>query len=292
MARWFRCDQGKLEDGQHVTTIDTGTTELLCELADGVATVTLNKPDKRNALGDILTPALRAVLLTVEEDARCGAVVVTGAGRAFCAGGDVSGMGGGKRRANTPAPSEQDAIEALVHKQETLTLRLHELAKPTIAALPGPAAGAGLSIALACDLRIMADSAFVTTAFAAIGLSGDYGGSWLLTRLVGPALAKELYMTARRISAEECLALGMVNRVVPFDELQDTAHELAKQIANGPRTAIGTMKRNINRAIDSDLQTNLALEAEGMVRCSRTADHREAVQAFMQKRPPRFDRPA
>ena len=274
-----------------MTTIDTGTDELLCELADGVATVTLNKPDKRNALGDILTPALRAVLLTLEEHARCGAVVITGAGRAFCAGGDVSGMGGGRRPADARACTEEDAIKDLVHKQETLTLRLHELGKPTIAALPGPAAGAGLSIALACDMRIMADSAFVTTAFVNIGLSGDYGGSWFLTRLVGPALAKELYMTARRIPAEECLALGIANRVVPFDALQNSANELARQLANGPRTAIRYMKENINRALGADLKTCLALEAQGVVRSTTTDDHREAVRAFVEKRPPRFNHP-
>lgn len=274
-----------------MTTIDTGTNELLCELADGVATVTLNKPEKRNALGDVLTPALRAVLLTLQEDRRCGAIVLTGAGRAFCAGGDVSGMGGGKGPADGAPRSEQDAIRRFVHQQETLTLRLHELAKPTIAALPGPAAGAGLSIALACDMRIMADSAFITTAFANIGLSGDYGGSWLLTRLVGPALAKELYMTARRVQAKECLALGIANRVAPFDELQGAANAFARQIADGPRTALRYMKENINRAIDSDLKTNLALEAEGMLRCRRTEDHREAVRAFMEKRPARFNHP-
>ena len=273
-----------------MATIDTGTNELLCELAEGVATVTLNKPHKRNALGDVLTPALRSVLLTLAEDARCGAVVITGAGRAFCAGGDVSGMGTRRRREDAKQLSEREVIEALVHQQETLTLRLHELPKPTIAALPGPAAGAGMSLALACDMRLMADSAFITTAFANIGLSGDYGGTWFLTRLVGPSVAKELYMTARRVSADECLRLGIANRVVPFDALQDAAHELAKQIANGPSTAIGTIKRNINQAVGGDLRANLAVEAEGMVRCRGTADHREAVQAFMEKRPPRFER--
>ena len=275
-----------------MTEIDTGTNELLCTLEDGVGTVTLNKPDKRNALGDVLTPALRAVLLTLEEDERCGAIVITGAGRAFCAGGDVSGMGGSRRETDVRPPLHQEAVDDLVHRQETLTLRLHELAKPTIAALPGPAAGAGLSIALACDMRIMADSAFVTTAFANIGLSGDYGGSWLLTRLVGPALAKELYMTGRRIPAEECLALGIANRVVPFDELQQTANELARQVANGPRTAVRYMKENINFAQGADLKASLAQEADRMVRCFRTDDHREAVRAFMEKRPPRFNRPA
>ena len=276
-----------------MTTLDTGTNELLCELDDGVATVTLNKPDKRNALGDILTPALRAILLTLEDDPRCGAVVITGAGRAFCAGGDVSGMGGsGTRPADAPKHSLEDGIRGLVHKQETLTLRLHDLVKPTIAALPGPAAGAGLSIALACDLRVMADSAFVTTAFANIGLSGDYGGSWLLTQLVGPSVAKDLYLTARRVAAEECLALGIANRVVPIDALQEEARALALQIANGPRTALRFMKENLNRAVTNDFRTCLAMEADRLVRAAQHDDHREAVRAFMEKRAPRFDHPA
>ena len=272
-------------------TIDTGTAELLCELQDGVATITLNKPEKRNALGDVLTPALRATLLALDEDPRCGAVVITGAGRAFCAGGDVSGMGGGSAQpADAPKPTAEDRVRGLIRKQETLTLRLHELAKPTIAALPGPAAGAGLSIALACDIRLMADSAFITTAFANIGLSGDYGGSWFLTQLVGPAVAKELYMTARRVGAEECLRLGIANRVTTFDALQEETHALASQIANGPRTAIRYMKENLNRAITADLRTCLAMEADRMVRVGATADHKEAVRAFMEKRPPQFAR--
>ena len=274
-----------------MASIDTGTGELLCDLEGGVATVTLNKPAKRNALGDALTPALRSALLTLERDPRCGAVVLTGAGRAFCAGGDVSGMGGAAG-SDGPAPTMAARVRELTHRQETLTLRLYELAKPTIAALPGPAAGAGLSIALACDLRIMADSAFVTTAFANIGLSGDYGGSWLLARLAGPAIAKELYMTARRVPAEECLALGIANRVVPFDGLAKEAHDLARQLADGPRAALAYMKENVNRAATADLRTCLAMEADRMARCAATADHREAVRAFLEKRPPRFDQPA
>ena len=275
-----------------MATLDTGTNELLCDITEGVATVTLNKPDKRNALGDVLTPALRATLLTLEADPRCDVVVITGAGRAFCAGGDVSGMGGGATAPKRPKPTAQESVRTLIHKQETLTLRLQELAKPTIAALPGPAAGAGLSIALACDLRIMADSAFITTAFANIGLSGDYGGSWLLTQLVGPAIAKDLYMTARRVSAAECLQLGIANRVTTADELPAATQALARQLANGPRTALRYMKENINRAITADFKTCLALEADRMTRCAATEDHREAVRAFMEKRPPQFQRPA
>ena len=206
--------------------IDTGTEELLGALDGHVATLTLNRPEKRNALSDDLTPALRQMLLDLDTDPRVRCLVITGAGEAFCAGGDVSGMGSGRSGSapapDAPRPSLDDAIRTLKHKQETLSLRLQEFSKPTIAALPGPAAGAGLSIALGCDLRIAADTAFVTTAFANIGLSGDYGCSWQLTQLVGTAKAKELFFTSRRVAAAEGLELGLFNEVVPFSELSET----------------------------------------------------------------------
>ena len=270
--------------------VETGTEQLLCEVEGSVATITLNRPDKRNALSNELTPALRRMLLTVEADPSVRCVVITGAGRAFCSGGDVSGMGGGAPAAPTegPRPTLEDAIRKLQHGQETLTLRLFDLAKPTIAALPGAAAGAGMSIALACDLRIAAKSAFITTAFANIGLSGDYGGSWLLTQLVGVARAKELYYTGRRVGADEGLALGIFNEVVADEELPARARSLAESIAAGPPIALRYMKENLNRAVGADLRSALALEADRMVRCTRTEDHREAVQAFIGKRKPTF----
>lgn len=214
------------------TTLDTGTDQLLCELADGVATITLNRPDKRNALSDVLTPALRQTLLVVEADPAVRCVVITGAGRAFCAGGDVSGMGSGAPAA--PKPAVEDAVRTLQHRQETLTLRLWDLAKPTIAALPGAAAGAGMCIALACDLRIAARSAFITTGFGNVGLSGDYGGSWLLPQLIGVARAKSMYFTGRRVGADEGLALGLFDEVVDDDALRARAQSLAASIAAGP----------------------------------------------------------
>lgn len=272
-----------------MTELDTGTNTLLCELTDGVATITLNRPEKRNALSDELTPALRETLLVLDTHPEVRCVLLTGAGNAFCAGGDISGMGSGRNDNSSQArPSGPNAVTDLVHRQETLTLRLHRLSKPTIAALPGAAAGAGMSIALACDIRIAARGAFVTSAFANIGLSGDYGGSWFLTRLVGSAKAKELYFTARRVYGEEGLALGLFNSVVDDDQLQDRALELARQIADGPPIAIRYMKENLNRAIDCDLMTSLQIEADRMVICTRTADHKEAVTAFMEKRPPHF----
>ena len=272
------------------TTVETGTDQLLCEIEAGVATITLNRPDKRNALSNELTPALRQTLLNLDTDPAVRCVVITGAGRAFCSGGDVSGMGGVAPAAPSagPRPTLDDAIRKLQHGQETLTLRLFDLSKPTIAALPGAAAGAGMSIALACDLRIAAQSAFITTAFANIGLSGDYGGSWLLTQLVGVARAKELYYTGRRVGADEGLALGIFNEVVADEDLQVRAKALAQTIASGPPVALRYMKENLNRAVGTDLRSALALEADRMVRCTRTEDHREAVQAFIGKRKPTF----
>lgn len=270
-----------------MTTFDTGTDELLCNIDRHVATITLNRPEKRNALSDTLTPALRQTLLTLESEPGVRCVVITGAGSAFCAGGDISGMGAGGKAA-TPGRSQEAAVLELKRREETLTLRLHELAKPTIAALPGAAAGAGCSIALACDLRIGAESAFIKTAFANIGLSGDYGGSWLLTQLVGPAKAKELYFMSPRLSAKDCLALGIFNEVVPDEHLRSRVDEVAHAIAAGPPIALGYMKSNINAALTGDLRSCLAAEAEHTIRCARTADHDEAVSAFLDKRTPRF----
>lgn len=276
--------------------IDTGTNELLCEIDRRVATITLNRPEKRNALSDYLTPALRQTLLDLETRSDVGCIVITGAGKAFCAGGDIGGMGGNrggsdataKQQPSPPTPTMADRVRTLVHKQETLTLRLFDHAKPTIAALPGVAAGAGLCIALACDIRIGAASSFVTTAYRNIGFSGDYGGSWLLNQLVGPAKAKELFFTGRRVQADEALALGIYNQVVADDEFAATVTQLAQHIASGPPIALGFMKQNINRAIEGSLRDNLAREADCLTRCAATEDHKEAVAAFMAKRKPEF----
>mgnify|MGYP001266575363 FL=1 len=272
-----------------IEKIDTGTDELLCNVDERVATITLNRPEKRNALSDHLTPALRQMLFDLETRNDVGCIVITGAGTAFCAGGDVGGMGNSKTAADTPRPTTEERVRALIHKQETLTLRLADHAKPTIAALPGVAAGAGLSIALACDIRIAAASAFITTAFRNIGFSGDYGGSWLLTQLIGPSRAKDLYYTARRVQADEALQLGLFNHVVADDELPSATLALARQIASGPPIALGYMKENINRAVTSDLRSCLAMEADRLMRCAATDDHKEAVKAFMEKRQPVFN---
>ena len=196
---------------------------------------------------------------------------------------------GGALPDDRPPPTPEDRVRTLQERQATLTYRLFTLSKPTIAALPGAAAGAGLSIALACDLRIAAESAFITTAFKNIGLSGDYGGSWFMTQLIGTARTKQLYFTAERVPAKRCEELGIVNQVVPFDELAEATRTLARTIASGPPIALRFMKENINRAVDADLRTCLNMEAERLVRCAQTDDHREAVQAFLDKRTPSFN---
>lgn len=270
-----------------MTTLDTGTDQLLCRIDDAVATITLNRPEKRNALSNEMTPALRQTLLRVATAPEVRCIVVTGAGAAFCAGGDVSGMGADNRGSVEPG-SHENAVAELIRRQETLTLRLYELGKPTIAALSGPAAGAGFALALACDLRIATRSAFITTAFANIGLPGDYGGSWLLTQLVGPAKAKELYFTSPKLSADECLALGIVNEVVDDDNFRERVSTLARTIAEGPSVALGYMKANINAALTGDLKTCLATEADQTIHCMDTDDHAQAVQSFLAKRTPKF----
>lgn len=269
-----------------LNTIDTGTSELLCEVSDRLAVITLNRPEKRNALSDTLSPALRQLLPKVDEDPNIRCIMLTGAGTAFCAGGDVSQMGDG---ALAKAPhSFEESVENLRQRQRTLTQKLYELKTPTVAALPGAAAGAGMSLALACDLRVAGESAFITAAFGRIGLSGDHGGSWLLTRLVGPAIAKELYFTSRRVAAEEAKHLGLFNAVYQDDSFREQAIAFAKSIAAGPPIAMKYMKEHINQAQFLRAGEAFDLEAEHLMRTAATEDHKEAVAAFMEKREPEF----
>jgi enoyl-CoA hydratase/carnithine racemase len=265
--------------------IDTGTSELLCEIRDRVALITLNRPEARNALSDRLTPALRRMIKQCGDDPKVGALLITGAGNAFCAGGDVKGMGSNSTKAEIAL---EERIADLQTKQRTLTGALVAVRKPTIAALPGAAAGAGLALALACDLRIAAESAVMATGYARIGLTGDYGIAWLLTRLAGTSRARELMFLSERIDARRCESLGLVNRVVPDAELRETAFALAKLLAEGPSIALAFMKDNLDHAVTSDFLDSMDQEAEKMVRAARTTDHKEAVRAFIDKRKPAF----
>src|SRR5215210_5056956 len=240
--------------------LDTGTEELQARVQDGVAVVTLNRPERRNALTEAMLTALAATLRDVEVADDVGCVVLTGAGGAFCAGGDVKTMAAEHDPAHPARPFDAQVQRQRISHRET-SGRLHRMAKPTIAAIPGAAAGAGLALALACDLRYAADGAVFTTAFARVGFAGDYGGTWFLTRLVGPAKARELYFFAERFGAAEALGLGLVNGVVAADALEGEVLERARRLAAGPRVALAYMKENLNRALTATLEETLDLEA-------------------------------
>ena len=268
-------------------SLDTGTADLLATLDAGVLTLTLNRPDARNAMSREMNTALQLQLAAAELNPAVKCIVLTGAGKGFCAGGDVKGMaasGDGTVGAHT--------IDEAVHRQRinqrATAGKLFKMPKPTLAALPGAAAGAGLALALACDLRIMASNAILTTAFARVGFSGDYGGSYFLTQLVGTAKARELYFLSDRVSADEALRLGLTNWVCAPDDLATRTQQIALRLAAGPTVAYRYMKENLNRALAGDVDDCMDLEATHHIHCGQTDDHREATRAFVDKREPVF----
>jgi len=267
---------------EEIVTIESGTPEVLCRLEARVASVTLHRPEARNALTLEMKQALARLVPALGADPRVGCVLFTGSGGAFCAGGDT------KLMAREGKPASPEDRKRQLRWEHGIVASIFELEKPTLAALSGPAAGAGFALALACDLRLAAQSAFVTAAYAKLGLSGDYGGSWFLTRLVGPARAREIYFTGARLDARECERLGIVNRVVADADLAREAGALAQQIAAGPPIALRFMKENLNRALTQSLRACLDAEAEHMVQSAMTNDYLEAVRAFQEKRTPVF----
>jgi len=258
--------------------------DLIENVKDGVAVLTMNRPDRLNALSGPMLDALLEALPRLAADPNVGCVVITGAGRGFCAGGDVKAMAEGREM---DGDSLEERAQGLRAKMES-SRWLHEMPKPTIAMVRGAAAGAGLSLALACDLRVASESAKFATAFARVGYSGDFGGSWYLTQLVGTAKARELYYTAEIVDAKQALALGIVNRVVADDKLEEETLALAGRIARGPRVALRYMKRNMNAAETGTLKDSLDLEAWHHTRTGQTEDHKEAAKAFVDKREPVF----
>jgi 2-(1,2-epoxy-1,2-dihydrophenyl)acetyl-CoA isomerase len=268
-----------------MAAIDTGTEALLVDITDGVATVTMNRPEARNAMNREMMHAMGRVFAELEHnpDARC--IVLTGAGKGFCSGGDIKGMAD---EASGGATSMDESIHRQREEQRGSAGRLYKMPKPTLAALPGAAAGAGFSLALACDMRIMASNAIMTTAFAKVGFAGDYGGTFFLTHLVGSAKARELYMLSDRVSADEALALGLTNWVCEPEELQAKTKEMALRLANGPSVAYRYMKENLNRAVSGEIDDCLDLEATHHIHSGQTEDHKTAVQAFLNKTDPVF----
>lgn len=271
-------------------TFDTGTDDLQAYVEDHVAVITLNRPQARNAMSGAMTAALDRALDHAErsQDVRC--VVLTGAGGAFCAGGDVKGMAsGGDAGSGARSATLDERIHNQRLNQRNTAGRMHLMPKPVIASLPGPAAGAGLSLALAADLRIMADSAFITSAFAKVGFSGDYGGTYFLSQLVGQGKAREIYYLSDRVSSEECLRLGIANQVVPGSELEQATMDLARRLAAGPPIAYRYMKENFNRvAQGADVIECLDLEATHHVHSGLSEDHKNAARAFVEKTEPVF----
>ena len=259
--------------------------ELLYRLENRVAILTLNRPERLNALTRDMMQALLARLSACAMDDAIGCVVITGAGGAFCAGGDVRAQARVAAEGTVETPERRtDLLRASMEASRLL----HEMPKPTIAMLNGVAAGAGMSLALACDLRIAGRSARMTTAFAKVGLSGDYGGTWFLTKLIGTARARELYFLSDVLDAARIEALGLANRVVADQELAATTMALAERLASGPSVALRYMKRNLNVAESGDLAAGLDSEVYGMLRCRASEDHKEAAQAFVEKRTPAF----
>ena len=269
------------------TPINTGTPDLLATLEAGVLTLTLNRPEARNAMSRAMNGALQQQLAAAEFDTAIKCIVLTGAGKGFCAGGDVKGMAAAGD-GTVGAVMIDEAIARQRANQRASAGKLFKMAKPTLAALPGAAAGAGLALALACDLRIMASNAILTTAFARVGFSGDYGGSYFLTQLVGSAKARELYFLSDRVGADEALRLGLTNWVCAPEELAAKTQEIALRLASGPTVAYRYMKENLNRAMHGDVDDCLDLEATHHIHCGQTEDHREATRAFVDKREPVF----
>ena len=257
----------------------TGTDVVTVALRDHVAVITLNRPERRNAIHhEMHEPITRGLDEFAGRD-DIGCIVLTGAGAAFCAGGDVKGDG------SDWSALDDDARATRLTADAQIARLLHEHPKLTVAAVNGPAVGAGMALALACDLRIATESARFVTGWARFAFSGDYGGAWFLTRLVGPSRALELLATNASVTADEALALGLVNRVEPDAEFADAWPAWASELAAGPTGAIAGMKANVRDAVELSLPDALPREAQRMIASRGTAEHREAVRAWMAERP-------
>jgi 2-(1,2-epoxy-1,2-dihydrophenyl)acetyl-CoA isomerase len=260
------------------------------EVADAVATITLNRPDSMNTMGGELLPLTNAYLAQAASDGDVRAVVLTGTGRAFCAGGDLRAMAAGNRGAPGqsigPGSVSRAITDLRYHMRSSQLLR--EMPKVTIAAINGACAGAGFSWACACDLRYAAESAVFNSAFLTAGLSGDFGGTWTLPRIVGPAKARELYLMPEKFRADEALRIGLVTAVVPDDEFADFVRDKATRAASFAPLTAASIKANLNDADHVSFSEALDREADRHIRSGLTEDSREAAKAFLEKRTPTF----
>lgn len=269
-------------------TMDTGTSHVSAGVRSGVAELVLNRPDRRNALSDEMLAGLVRALDEAAEAEDVGAVLLTGAGKSFCAGGDVkefASMGGAGA---SPAQDIAHRSAEQLDIQRAIVEKMYTMRKPVVAALPGAAAGAGIGLALAADLRVGTPRTVVVSAFASVGLSGDFGATWLLHRLLGRAKASQIMYLSERIDAQQCLDLGLLNWLVPEADLLDYARDVATRLARGPRLALGYMKDNLAHANTDSLAEAMYREVPRHIECGTTADHLAAAQAFVEKREPVF----
>lgn len=262
-------------------TIDTGTETVLAEVVDGVGVITLNRPHRRNALHKDIYAAVPRLLEQFATDDNVGCVLLTGAGNSFCAGGDVRDGGSGNETVPGDRETQVSTRGAILAANARMVTLLHAMPKITIAALPGAAVGAGMSIALSTDLRIAARSARLIPGWAKLAFSGDFGGAWFLTHLLGPSKALELLVADEPIDADAAVALGLFNRVVDDADLRASALGWAARIAAGPSAAFAGTKANILDAQQMSLEDALLRESERMVRSGMTDEHRHAVKAWL-----------
>ena len=256
-------------------------TTILLEKMEGIAKITLNRPEAFNAINSQMVDDLAKAVEDVKKDPNVKVLIITGAGKAFSAGGDVKAM---PEMLNW---SQVDLLEHLKRIHEVI-YTLSDMDKITIAAINGVAAGAGLSLALACDMRIASENAKLTTGFIRVGLHTDCGASYFIARLTNPAKALELILTSDLIDAKEAERLGLVNKVVPPEKLEEEVMSLAKKIVQGPLVAIKMLKRTVYESIHVDLKTILEREALAQALCFKTEDAKEGITAFVEKRQPQF----
>jgi len=261
--------------------------ELLVRDEGRLRIITLNRPERMNALTPDLHHRLQEAVVAAANDSEVGAVALTGAGKAFCSGGDVRKSSDDVAKAARPETVEERADKVIAHGRTSLTL--HRMGKPTIALVNGAAAGSGMGLALACDLRVMSSSAVMRTAYARIGLSGDLGLSYFLDRLVGPARAAELLFLNEQLNAARCEQIGLANRVFDEEQFAEEALEVARTLAQGPTVAFRCMKQNLHTAATASLEQVIEREAYSTARCVRTKDVKEASRAFREKRGPKFE---
>ncbi len=261
---------------------------IILEKKENIATITLNRPDRLNAITPQMTQELLSAFDDVDEDDEMRILVLTGAGRGFCAGADVGGMGGGAQRETSATRGTEELRQGLIRSAGSVIPKLHKMQKPTIAMVNGAAVGAGFDIALTCDLRVGSENARFMNAFVRIGLFPGWGGTWLYPRVMGLGKALEYLYTGDFIEAKEAERLGVLNRLVPADELEKETMSLARKIADGPPISLKLMKLQVYKGLGMDLDTALQMAAACETITLSSEDHKEGVAAFREKRKPVF----